>query len=109
MFVDTSLLHWGANQSHRAGGHAEVAADHLSHGPLLSGMFGEFAAAESFHDAVGAARAHYVKTLRAQQETLTAVGTNAHLAATGFTHMEERNAAKLQAVQSDASAVSYPV
>ena len=99
MFVDTSLLRSGANQSHRAGGDAQDAADHLSRGPLLSGMFGEFAAAESFHDAVAAARAHHVKTLRAHQETLTTVGANAHLAANEFTDTEECNAAKLQAVR----------
>ena len=101
MFVDTSSLCSGANQSHRAGADAQDAANHLSRGPLLSGMFGEFAAAESFHDAVATARAHHVKTLRAHQETLTTVGANAHLAATGFTDMEECNAAKLQAVQSN--------
>jgi uncharacterized protein DUF2563 len=99
MFVDTGLLHSGANESHRAGGHAQDAADHLSRGPLLSGMFGEFAAAESFHDAVTSARAHHVKTLQAHQETLTTVGANAHLAANEFTNTEERNAAKLRAVR----------
>ena len=46
MFVDTGLLHSGANESHRAGGHAQEGADRLSRGPLMSGMFGEFAAAE---------------------------------------------------------------
>lgn len=99
MFVDTSLLHSGADQSHRAGAHAEDAATHLSRGPLLSGMFGEFAVAESFEHTVAAARAHHVKTLGAHQETLTAVGAKAHFSAAGFTDMEECNAAKLQAVQ----------
>ena len=99
MFVDTSSLRSGANQSHRAGGDAQDAADHLSRGPLLSGMFGEFAAAESFHDAVAAARAYHVKTLQAHQETVTTVGVNAHLAANTFTDTEDCNAAKLQAVQ----------
>jgi alanine racemase len=99
MDVDTGLLHSGANQSHRAGGHAQEAANHLSRGPVMSGMFGEFAAAESFHEAVTSAQAHHVKTLQAHQETLTAVGANAHTAANGFTDMEERNAAQLRAVR----------
>jgi hypothetical protein len=99
MDVDTGLLHSGANQSHRAGGHAQEAANHLSRGPLMSGMFGEFAAAESFHEAVATAQAHHVKTLKAHQETLTTVGTHAHTAADGFTDMEERNAAQLWAVR----------
>jgi hypothetical protein len=99
MDVDTGFLHSGANQSHRASWHAQEAANHLSRGPLMSGMFGEFAAAESFHEAVAMAQAHHAKTLQAHQETLTTVGTNAHTAATGFTDMEERNAAQLRAVR----------
>lgn len=99
MDVDTGLLHSGGNESHRAGGHAQEAASHLSRGPLMPGMFGEFAAAESFHEAVTSAQAHHVKTLQAHQETLTSVGTNAHTAANGFTDMEERNAAELRAVR----------
>jgi len=99
MDVDTGLLHSGGNESHRAGGHAQEAASHLSRGPLMPGMFGEFAAAESFHEAVTSAQAHHVKTLQVHQETLTSVGTNAHTAANGFTDMDERNAAELRAIR----------
>jgi hypothetical protein len=65
----------------------------------MPGMFGEFAAAESFHEAVTSAQAQHVKTLQAHQQTLTSVGANAHTVANGFTDMEERNAAKLRAVR----------
>jgi len=99
MFVDTGLLHSGANESHRAGGHAQDGADRLSRGPLPSGMFGEFAAAEAFHDAVRSAHTQHVKTLQSHQEVLTAVGSNAHRAATAFSVMEERNAAEERAVR----------
>ncbi|OMC48277.1 DUF2563 family protein [Mycobacterium sp. IS-1264] len=99
MEVDTGLLHSGGNESHRAGGHAQEAAGHLARGPLTPGMFGQFAAAESFHEAVTSAHAQHVKTLQAHQETATTVGKNAHLAANGFTDMEERNAAQLRAVR----------
>jgi hypothetical protein len=99
MFVDTELLRSGANEAHRAGGHAQDAADQLSRGPLMSGMFGEFAAAETFHDEVRSAHAQHVKTLQAHQEVLTAVGSNAHRAATAFSVMEERNAAEERAVR----------
>jgi len=99
MFVDTGLLHSGANQSHRAGGHAQDGADRLSRGPLMSGMFGEFAAAEAFHDAVRSAHAQHVKALQDQQEVLTAVGSNAHRAATAFSVMDTRNAAAERAVR----------
>jgi hypothetical protein len=99
MFVDTGLLHSGANESHRAGGHAQEGANRLSRGPLMSGMFGEFAAAEAFHDAVRSAHTEHVKTLQAHQEVLTAVGSNAHRAATAFSAMEARNAAEERAVR----------
>jgi hypothetical protein len=99
MFVDTALLHSGANESHRAGEHAQDGADHLSRGPLASGMFGEFAAAEAFHDAVRSAHTAHVKTLQAHQEALTAVGSKAHRAATGFSAMEARNAGEERAVR----------
>lgn len=99
MFVDTGLLHSGADESHRAGGHAQEGADRLSRGPLMSGMFGEFAAAEEFHDAVRSAHTEHVKTLQAHQEALTAVGSKAHLAANGFADMDARNAAAERAVR----------
>ena len=99
MFVDTGLLHSGANESHRAGGHAQDGADHLSRGPLVSGMFGDFGAAEGFHDAVRSSHAQHVKTLQDYQEALTAVGSKAHRAANGFTDMDVRNAAAERAVR----------
>jgi hypothetical protein len=99
MFVDPKLMHSGGNQSYRAGEHAQDAAGHLSRSPLLSGMFGGFPAADEFHDAVSEAHAQHVKTLQAHQETLGAVGAKAHRAATAFVEMDERGAAKLQAVR----------
>jgi hypothetical protein len=99
MFVDTDLLHSGANESQRAGGHAQNGADQLSRGPLSSGMFGGFPAAETFHGAVSAAHGQHVKNLQAHQETLTDVGHKAHYAANGFTDMDDRNAAELRSVR----------
>ena len=99
MFVHTGLLHSGGNQSHRAGGHAQEGADQLARGPLLSGMFGEFSAAEEFHGAFSAAHGKHVRTLQAHREVLTAIGGKAHRAAAAFTGMEGRNTAKLRAVR----------
>ncbi|MCV7425467.1 DUF2563 family protein [Mycobacterium montefiorense] len=99
MFVDTGLLQSGGSQSHRAGGHAQDAADRLSRGPLMSGMFGDFSAAEQFHEAVSVAHGKHVKDLQAHGETLATVGGKAHKAASEFTDMEEHNAAKLRAVR----------
>ena len=99
MFVNTDLLHSGADESHRAGGHAQDGADQLSRGPLMSGMFGGFPAAENFHSTVSAAHAQHLKNLQAHQQTLTDLGRKARYAATEFTDMDDRNAAKLRAVR----------
>ena len=99
MFVDIDLLRSGADESHRAGGHAQDGADQLLRGPLASGMFGGFPAAEAFHDSVTSAHAQHGKSLQAHQETLTELGRKAHYAADGFTHMDDRNAAEMRAVR----------
>lgn len=107
MFVDTDMLHAGANDSHRAGGHAQEGADQLSRGPLSAGMFGAFAAAETFHEAVTVAHGRHVEALQDHQQTLTGLGHKAHYAANQFTNMDDRNAAEERAVRwtSDTSAV----
>jgi hypothetical protein len=99
MFVDTGWLHSGANHSHRAAGYAQDGADQLSRGPLSSGMFGNFAAADVYHEAVSSAHAWHVRRLQAHYQMLTAVGDKAHQAAAGFTEMDEHNAAKLRVRQ----------
>lgn len=99
MFVDTDMLHSGGNDSHRAGGHAQEGADQLSRGPLAAGMFGGFAAAETFHEAVTAAHGRHVKELQGHQQTLTELGHKAHYAADEFTNMDDRNAAEERAVR----------
>jgi hypothetical protein len=99
MFVDTGLLHSGADDSHRAGGHAGDGADHLAATAPVSGMFGDFAAAHEFHQAVSQAHTHHTTKLRAHQQTLSDVGDKARTAATAFTDMEDRNTVKLDAVR----------
>lgn len=103
MFVDTALLHSGGNESHRAGGHAQEGADQLARGPLASGMFGDFAAADAFHEAVTTAHTQHVQNLRGHKQTLTDVGAKAHYAAKGFTSMDQQNAGELKAVRPSAN------
>jgi hypothetical protein len=98
MFVKPGLLHSGGTESHRAGDYAQEGADHLSRGQVTAGMFGGFAAAETFHNAVHAAHAQHVQNLQAHKEVLSAVGSKAHLAATRFSDMDVRNAAMMRAV-----------
>lgn len=99
MFVDTGLLQLGANQSHRAGGHARDGADQLSRAALVGGMFGGFDAAEAFRDTVGAAHAHHVRILQTHHAALATIGDKAHRAAADFTAMEDNNAAILRSVR----------
>ncbi len=66
MLVDPELLDSGANEAHRASAHAQEAAGHLTRVPLLSGLFGDFAAAEAFHDAVRFMRTQHVRDLHAR-------------------------------------------
>lgn len=103
MFVDTGLLHSGATESFRAGEHAQGGARHLLRAALPAAMFGDFAAAEVFHDAVSSAHAQHVQTLQAHQEALGALGAKAHQAAAAFTDMDECNASTLRAVRWPAS------
>jgi exonuclease V gamma subunit len=99
MFVDTGLLHSGADDSHRAGGHAGDGANHLARTSPAAEMFGDFAAAHEFHQAVSQTRTHHTKQLRGHQQTLSDVGDKARTVATAFTNMEERNTVKLDAVR----------
>lgn len=102
MFVDPGLLRLAANESHRAGGHAREGADHLARGLLAAGMFGDFAAAEAFHEAVRAAHAEHVRSLQVHHEALSAVGSKAGYAAAEFAAMDERGAEQLGAVRDKA-------
>jgi hypothetical protein len=99
VFVDTELLRSGAGESHRAGEYAHEAANHLARGSLSEQMFGDFAAGTLFHEAAGSAQSHHVRVLAGNKERLVAVGNSAHLAASGFTAMDERNASSVRAVR----------
>lgn len=99
MFVNTGLLCSGANESHRASRYADNGVNYLSRTSLAPRMFGDFAAADLFHQAASAAHTHHAKVLQTHGETLSAVGSKAHQAAAEFTEVHEGNAAKLLAVQ----------
>lgn len=64
----------------------------------MSGMFGDFDAADAFHEAVSLAHGKHVKNLRAHAQTLTSIGGKAHQAAAVFTDTEAHSSADLRAV-----------
>lgn len=98
MFIDTAMLHSGAAESHRASEHAEAGASHLSGATPAAGMFGDFAAADDFHDAVTAAHTYHVKALQNHQQSLNDVGAKAHRAGYSFSAMDDNNAKVLREV-----------
>lgn len=65
----------------------------------MSGMFGDFDAADAFHTAITLAHGKHVKNLQTHGETLTSIGGKAHQAAAEFTGMEAHNSADLRAVR----------
>lgn len=99
MFVDIAMLHSGANESDCASRYADEGAKHLSRTSPVSGIFGDFTAADSFHEAISAAHTHHTKALRAHRENLSTIGSKAHQAAAEFTDMDEYNSAKFLVVQ----------
>lgn len=98
MFVDTGLLRMGGNESHRAGEHAQEGAGQLARAPLAAGMFGDFAAADDFHEAISSAHAQHVNALQSHHETLNDVGAKTHRAAYEFDAMEDHNTKVLRDV-----------
>lgn len=98
MFVDTAMLHSGAAQLRRAGDHAQDGANRLFAAPPVAGMFGDFADAEAFHDAVSSAHAHHGKSLQEHQQSLNDVGTKTHRVAYSFSATEDNNAKVLREV-----------
>lgn len=62
-------------------------------------MFGDFAAAQTFHAAVSVAHAHYVETLKRHDEILSRVGSQANHAAQAFTATESPNAQALRGMR----------
>jgi Protein of unknown function (DUF2563) len=99
MFVDTAKLHSGADESYRASEHAQAGANHLSSVAPASGMFGQFDAADDFHEAVSAAHHFHAMALRSHQESMNEVGARAHRTGYAFTEMDERNAKVLRALE----------
>lgn len=99
MFVNPALLHSGGSESLHAGDRAHQAAEHLSSADLRPQMFGDFAAAEDFHELTASAQVFHTRLLLQHRATLGAIGQGALVAAAGFTDVDDNNAANLRAVR----------
>ena len=98
MRVNPAMLHLGADDSNRASDHAGDGADALSAAAPTAGMFGDFEAADAFHEAITAAHAAHVKALESHRDTLHDLGVKTHHAAYTFTAMDDDNAKVLRDV-----------
>jgi hypothetical protein len=96
--VNAEEMRSGANRSYNAAWLAMEGADQLSHARVTAGIFGTFAAAESFHGALGEAHSNHIQRLRDHESQLGVLGDKAHTTASAFLDMEDRNAEALRSV-----------
>lgn len=99
MHVNTDGLRAGANTSYSAADHAYEGAGTLSRAGVNGSIFGDFAAATSFHRAVSGAHNRHTKLLSDNHEALGRIGDKAHRAASGFADMEDKNTDRLERLQ----------
>ncbi|GAY14717.1 DUF2563 family protein [Mycobacterium sp. shizuoka-1] len=98
MRVDVDEMRAGAHRSYTAASFAMEGAEQLNRVTPASGIFGSFAAAESFHGALTEAHSNHVQRLRDHQNRLGVLGDKGHKTASAFVEMEERNAEALRSV-----------
>lgn len=98
MWVEPELLHSGGTVSSNAGEHLLGGAAALSAAPIGAGIFGDFAAAQSFHQRLHQHHIGQVTEMRNNHRRLADVGTKARAAAVSFAETEERNRSALDAV-----------
>jgi Protein of unknown function (DUF2563) len=95
MFVDTDLLRCGAEFSRSAGAIARDGASQFAGAHLPAKMFGDFAAAEDFHSALGRAHGAYVDRMQRHQAELDALADKAHTAANAFLKCDDTSSSAL--------------
>lgn len=98
MRINTDELHAGANRLYDAAWLAQEGAGSLSQATASTGIFGSFAAADSFHAEVNTAHSSHIQRLVDHQRQLGTLGDKTHKTAAVFSDMEERNTQALQEV-----------
>ncbi len=99
MEVDTAHLHAGADRCGDAAGMALTAAGKLAEKTPASGMFGDFAEAHAFRQAVSSAHRDHVEQLHAHHRALTDIGDKTHAAANEFAAHDASAADGIRAAQ----------
>jgi hypothetical protein len=99
MKIDTDLLTAGSARCGDAAGMAVTGAKKLADKSPSAGIFGDFAEAHAFHDAVSAAHQGHVEQLFEHHRALTTVGEKGHTAANTFTATDTSGADSLRAAE----------
>lgn len=99
MEVDTAHLHAGADRCSDAAQTASAAAGKLAGKEPAAGMFGDFAEAHEFHEAVSAAHQDHIEQLYGHHRALTDISDESHSAAHEFTARDASTADSLRAVE----------
>ena len=89
MKVDTNQLRTGATRCADAAGMALSGAERLAGKSPQTGIFGDFAEAQGFHQAVVDAHKSHVDQLHGHHRSLTRIGDNGHAAAATFSSTDE--------------------
>ena len=89
MFVDTDLLHMGADYSRSAGTIANRGAVRFASTQLSTGIFGDFDAALDFHNALTTAHQTHSTAMDGHHVDLVALADKANTAAVAFVAQDE--------------------
>lgn len=99
MEVDTAHLHAGAERCTDAAQTALAAAGKLAGKKPTAGMFGDFAEAHEFHEALSAAHQGHIEQLRGHHRALTDISDKSRSAAHEFTARDASSADSLRTAE----------
>lgn len=99
MEVDAAYLHAGADRCSDAAATALAAAGQLAEKEPTAGMFGDFAEAHTFHEAISAAHRDHVENFRGQHRRLTDISAKSRSGAAQFTAQDDSTADSLRAAE----------
>jgi hypothetical protein len=100
MEVDSRHLHAGADRCADAASAAQAAAGKLAAMEPMVGMFGDFAEAHAFHEAITTAHQGHIEQLRAHHRALTDISDKSRSGADEFTAQDASAADSLRAAES---------
>jgi Protein of unknown function (DUF2563) len=100
MEVDPTHLQAGADRCSDAAGTALAAAGKLAEKKPTAGMFGDFAEARAFHEAISATHQDHVEQLHGHHRVLTDISDKSRSGADEFTGRDTSAADSLRATES---------